>query len=103
MYMVIRKLQLVKQGLKQLNVCSYSDLRERCDAARKTLSHIQGSLGADPFNTSLLEQERKTCTDYDDLSSLLLSQLQQKARMKWVQDANANTRCFYAAISQRRM
>lgn len=53
MYVVTRKLRLLKQRLKQLNLNNYSKLKERVDSARERLQAAQMVLETDPYNGEL--------------------------------------------------
>lgn len=80
----------------------YSKLQERCDKARQALIQIQEQVDQNPLNSNLIEQEKRARSDFSDLHQLLLNQLQQKSRVKWVQQADSNTSFFHAVVHQKR-
>ncbi|XP_020243133.1 uncharacterized protein LOC109821354 [Asparagus officinalis] len=81
MYSVSTKLKLLKSNLKELNKKHFYNISEQVQRARVALEEVQRNLHADPFNSSLMIQEKDFLSSYKRLLDCELSFYQQKARI----------------------
>ncbi|XP_074314251.1 uncharacterized protein LOC141649459 [Silene latifolia] len=102
MYELAKKLKNLKQGLKQLNRSRFADIENNAEVALTKLNKIQQSLGVNPQNLSLIQQECEARENYQQLAEAQNQFLQQKAKMKWSADRDANTSFFHGILKTRR-
>ncbi|XP_074304851.1 uncharacterized protein LOC141639684 [Silene latifolia] len=102
MYELAKKLKNLKQGLKQLNRSRFADIENNAEVALTKLNKIQQSLGVNPQDLSLIQQECEARENYQQLAEAQNQFLQQKAKMKWSADGDANTSFFHGILKTRR-
>ncbi|XP_020260823.1 uncharacterized protein LOC109837129 [Asparagus officinalis] len=96
MYSVSTKLKLLKGNLKELNKKHFYNITEQVQRARVALEEVQRNLYADPFNSSLINQEKDFLSSYKRLLDCELSFYQQKARIAWSLQGDRGTSFFHA-------
>ncbi|XP_074314268.1 uncharacterized protein LOC141649477 [Silene latifolia] len=102
MYELARKLKNLKQGLKQLNKTRFADIESNAEVALTKLNKIQQRLGVNPQDLGLIQQECEARENYQQLAEARNQFLQQKAKMKWNADGDANTSFFHGILKTRR-
>lgn len=63
---------------------------------------MQQQLAIDPLNTELIIREKEARAEFTHSHGLYLRELQQRAKIRWAGDGNANTRYYNVVISERR-
>ncbi|XP_019233638.1 PREDICTED: uncharacterized protein LOC109214193 [Nicotiana attenuata] len=94
----------LKAPLKALAVKEFKGINLRIEAARMDLKDIQEQL-SNKYSDSLLKREKETLLNLENWSMIEENILKQKARAKWIQLGDANTKYFTAVvkdISQRK-
>ncbi|XP_019241803.1 PREDICTED: uncharacterized protein LOC109221818 [Nicotiana attenuata] len=81
--------QIVTEGWNTMN-----------SAARRDLKDIQEQL-ASKYSDSLLKRENETLLNLENWSTIEENILQQKARAKWIQPGDDNTKYFTAVMKDR--
>ncbi|XP_074305592.1 uncharacterized protein LOC141640811 [Silene latifolia] len=102
MYELARKLKNLKQGLKLLNKTRFADIEINAEVALTKLTKIQQALRVNPQDLSLVQQECEARESYQQLAKAQTQFLQQKAKMKWNADGDANTSFFHGLLKTRR-
>lgn len=103
MFILCRKLKLLKVRLKQLNKESFSDISSRTSEARNSLSVLQNALDQDPYNQSLAEQERCHLRIFADLRLQKESFYKQNSRIQWLKEEDLNTKYFHHSVNKRQL
>ncbi|XP_075074296.1 uncharacterized protein LOC142161947 [Nicotiana tabacum] len=94
------KLKALKAPLKALNVKEFKGIKLRIEAARMELKDIQEQL-SNKYSDSLLKREKETLLNLENWSMIEENILQQKARAKWIQLGDDNTKYFTAVMKDR--
>ncbi|XP_074292579.1 uncharacterized protein LOC141619458 [Silene latifolia] len=102
MFQLIKKLKKLKHPLKKLNNDGYGNIDNTALVAKTVLENIQKQLYVDPRNVVLQAEERVAAQIYKDLDEAKNSFLAQKAKVKWVNLGDDNTRFFHSKIKARR-
>ncbi|XP_020243149.1 uncharacterized protein LOC109821370 [Asparagus officinalis] len=104
MFSVCSKLKLLKTALKDLNKRHFCNISEQVLRAKVDLENAQKALLSDPFNASLINQEKEKgfITTFNKLLECELSFYQQKARIKWNLKGDRCTRFFHSVIKSNR-
>ncbi|XP_075074856.1 uncharacterized protein LOC142162405 [Nicotiana tabacum] len=94
------KLKALKAPLKALNAKDFKDITQRIEKARLELKEIQEQL-ASIYSDGLLHKEKETLLNLEKWSLIEESVLQHKARAKWIQLGDSNTKYFTAVMKER--
>lgn len=98
-FQVVRKLKLMKTDLKLLNKEEFGDVSvQNSVMTYQQMIESQAYLQADPNNFEVREQEQQHREAYGEAYSHYLSLLSQKAKVKWVEEEDDNTKVFYQSI-----
>ncbi|XP_062093302.1 uncharacterized protein LOC133799300 [Humulus lupulus] len=103
MYRLIKKLRMLKQGLRRLHQQGKGDLGIQDSEAYKNLIDLQESLRGQPQNEDLISQEIQARMHYTQIHKHYLLLLRQKAKANWIALGDDNTKLFHASMKQRRM
>ncbi|XP_062075533.1 uncharacterized protein LOC133779607 [Humulus lupulus] len=101
MYRVVQKLKSLKATLRLINKQGFYDIQATDLEAFHTLTGCQDMLSKDPLNANLIQMEIAARQKYSELHRSYCSFLQQKAKIKWSQEGDANTAFFHASIRER--
>ncbi|KAL2944068.1 LINE-1 retrotransposable element ORF2 protein, partial [Bienertia sinuspersici] len=63
----------------------------------------QNALRQDPGNAELARIEKEAAKDYNKKNKCFSQFLRQKAKIKWIQEGDANTRLFHRSIKAQRL
>ncbi|XP_020271779.1 uncharacterized protein LOC109846949 [Asparagus officinalis] len=80
MFVVCKRLKLMRGALKELNKKHYYNIGEQVLRAKKALEEVQGSLQINPLNPDYIMKERECIANYNKLLDCELSFQQQKPR-----------------------
>ncbi|XP_062089492.1 uncharacterized protein LOC133796026 [Humulus lupulus] len=103
MYRLVKKLRMLKQGLRRLHQQGKGDLGLQDSEAYKNLLDIQETLREHPRNGELITQEIQARMKFTEIHKQYLLFLRQKAKAKWIALGDDNTKLFHASMKQRRM
>ena len=101
MYRLTRKLKSVKAALKAFNFHSFAKLHDRVVDAKENLKQAQFALLNNPYDTRLVENEKKCLKAFHDLACAEEGFLKQKSRIQWLKLGDQNTSFFHKAIKSR--
>ena len=101
MYRLTRKLTSVKAALKAFNFHSFAKLHDRVVDAKENLKQAQFALLNYPYDTLLVENEKKCLKAFHDLACAEEGFLKQKSRIQWLKLGDQNTSFFHKAIKSR--
>ncbi|KAK9713772.1 hypothetical protein RND81_06G050600 [Saponaria officinalis] len=102
MYTVVKRLQLLKLALKQLNQKHLSDIENRVDLFLTKLIQIQRQLVTKPGDEELIKQEHEICQHSKLLQSAKMNFLRQKAKAHWIKEGDINSSYFHGIMRARR-
>lgn len=102
MYILCRRLKLLKGKLKAMNLNSYSNLSMRVDKAREALQLAQQTLELDPYDVEKRRAKSEAMDTFRSLNSLWSAQLLQQSKASWAVDGDRNSRYFHALVRKRR-
>ncbi|XP_074291111.1 uncharacterized protein LOC141617877 [Silene latifolia] len=102
MYKVVRKLKMLKPGLKLINRSHFSDIENNADIAFLKLTHIQKQLIDSPGDEGFIKQEHDAHQISISLQAAKLEYLKQKAKAHWIKDGDFNFAYFHGVIKARR-
>ncbi|XP_074283344.1 uncharacterized protein LOC141607893 [Silene latifolia] len=102
MFELVTKLKAMKSCLKTLNKEQFSDIETNAEITLTKLTRIQQALGMNPLDADLVQQECETRAVYQHLANAQFQFLQQKAKIKWTADGDANTSFFHGILKTRR-
>ncbi|KAL2932052.1 LINE-1 retrotransposable element ORF2 protein [Bienertia sinuspersici] len=103
MYQFRQKLKAVKQELKELNTLHFSNIHIETEDAHSSLLQIQKQLQEDPANRELCYKEKRATDQYKKKLHCYVQFLQQKARIKWLQEGDDNTTLFHRILKAQRL
>ncbi|KAK7281120.1 hypothetical protein RIF29_08831 [Crotalaria pallida] len=103
MFILMRNLDNIRPGLKDLNNRKYRDIDMREIQARKRLDSIQDMLQLDPLNNHLQKMEKEARKEHLEVYQAALMFLRQKAKQDWICEGDLNTKFFHQSIRQRRL
>ncbi|XP_074277501.1 uncharacterized protein LOC141601134 [Silene latifolia] len=91
MYIVVRKLKMLKPDFKNLNKELFSDVEKNAEVALNLLMDIQKQLQLDPTNRELMDTEYTTRASYHMLAKAKDEFLKQKAKVEWAKEGDTNS------------
>ncbi|KAL2922721.1 LINE-1 retrotransposable element ORF2 protein [Bienertia sinuspersici] len=103
MFQLRLKLKAVKQELKELNKLQFSNIHLETEDAHKSLLQVQKELQDNPTNSDLRIKERRVTELYRKKLHCYVQFLQQKARIKWLQEGDDNTALFHRSLRAKRL
>ncbi|KAL2923715.1 hypothetical protein RDABS01_015206 [Bienertia sinuspersici] len=103
MFQVVQKLREVKKELKDLNNNSFNGIQAKTEEAYSALVNAQTALHQDPGNAELARIEKEAAKDYNKKNKCFNQFLRQKAKIKWIQEGDANTRLFHRSLKAQRL
>ncbi|XP_074318739.1 uncharacterized protein LOC141655563 [Silene latifolia] len=101
MFVVIKKLKVLKPALKQLNKACFSDIENNTNIASIALEKLQKELVLNPGDVELMQQEMDLAKDLREMILARDSFLVQKAKVQWSLEGDLNTSYFQHAIKKR--
>ncbi|XP_010666883.1 uncharacterized protein LOC104884000 [Beta vulgaris subsp. vulgaris] len=102
MYRVVQKLKQVKIALKGLKKDGFGDVEATVIKAQHDLEKKQEQMHKEPSNSDIVAQEKEAQEVLMRAKKSQYSFLQQKAKLKWLQCGDENTKIFYQALKDRR-
>ncbi|KAL2900133.1 hypothetical protein RDABS01_025215 [Bienertia sinuspersici] len=103
MFQFRQKLKAIKQELKELNKMHFSNIHLETENAHKALLQIQKELQENPSSKDLCSKERRVTEHYKKKLHCYVQFLQQKARIKWLQEGDDNTALFHRSLKAQRL
>ncbi|KAL2930852.1 Lon protease [Bienertia sinuspersici] len=103
MFQFRQKLKAVKQELKELNKMQFSNIHLETEDAHKSLLQIQKELQGNPTNRDLCSMERRETDQFKKKLHCYVQFLQQKARIRWLQEGDDNTSLFHRSLRAQRL
>ncbi|XP_074301572.1 uncharacterized protein LOC141632972 [Silene latifolia] len=103
MYIMARKLKMLKPCLRSLNRGLFSDIERNADVAFNLLIDCQLQLQKHPTNVVLMDNEKQLRESYQLLEESKTDFLKQKAKCAWAREGDTNSATFHQAIQQRQM
>ncbi|VFQ88410.1 unnamed protein product [Cuscuta campestris] len=103
MYQLTQKLKMLKQPLRKLHRRKFSNIQDQCDLVREEVARIQKELRNDPFNTTLITEERKLIADFQMKSKNSHKMQCQIMKQTWIKEGDLNSRMFHAWIKKRKI
>ncbi|KAL2932635.1 LINE-1 reverse transcriptase-like protein [Bienertia sinuspersici] len=103
MFQVVQKLREVKKELKELNTMSFNGIQAKTEATYTTLLNAQTALHQDLGNAELAKDEHEAAADYNKKNKCFSQFLKQKAKIRWIQKGDANTRLFHRSLKAQRL
>ncbi|KAL2943955.1 hypothetical protein RDABS01_032302 [Bienertia sinuspersici] len=103
MFQVVQKLREVKKELKELNNKSFNGIQAKTEAAYTALIIAQLALHQDPGNADLAKIEKEAAIDYNKKNKCFSQFLKQKAKIRWIQEGDENTRLFHRSLKAQRL
>ena len=100
MFIVVQKLKMVKQVLKEINKHGLSKIQVADAKAYEKMIECQHHLKLDHGD---IEKEVKVVAEYKKIHECYLSFLRQKAKLSWIQHGDENSSLFHRAIRKRRL
>ncbi|XP_019235765.1 PREDICTED: uncharacterized protein LOC109216089 [Nicotiana attenuata] len=94
------KLKALKGPLKALNVKEFKSITQKIEHNRQELKEIQEQM-ARAYSDVLLQKEKEIVLKLERWSLIEESVVQQKARAKWIQLGDSNTKYFTAVMKER--
>ncbi|XP_016448286.1 uncharacterized protein LOC107773375 [Nicotiana tabacum] len=95
-----KKLKALRPRLRQLNNNEFRAVTQKIKDARNELMAIQSNL-QQTYNEVIQEQEKITLQNLKKWSMVEESILKQKAKAKWIQLGDANTKYFSVVMKER--
>nr|GEV71964.1 reverse transcriptase zinc-binding domain-containing protein [Tanacetum cinerariifolium] len=100
MFRVVKKLKNLKKPLRKL-LYDKGNVHANVNKLRTDLDAIQTALDADPFNVVLCEREATCVIKFNEAVLMEECFLQQKAKIQWLKEGDANSAYFYKAVKSR--
>ncbi|GAU17760.1 hypothetical protein TSUD_171480 [Trifolium subterraneum] len=95
MFILTKKLKLVKEQLKSWNKNCFGNVHDYVNSAEKHLQHIQQQLQANGQSEALLEEEKLAHVDYENALNRQELFWKEKANLNWHLDGDRNTKYFH--------
>ncbi|XP_074289196.1 uncharacterized protein LOC141614342 [Silene latifolia] len=103
MYIMARKLKMLKPCPRSLNRGLFSDIERNTDVAFNLLIDCQLQLQNDPTNVILMDKEKQLRESYQLMKESRTDFLKQKAKCAWAREGDTNSAMFYQALQHRQM
>nr|GFA02851.1 hypothetical protein [Tanacetum cinerariifolium] len=97
MFSVVSKLMLLKKPLRKLKLAQ-GDLAKRVYDLRHELEKVQTLMVEDSFNADLRKKEMECLIAYKDALKDEESMLNQRAKVDWLSEGDANTKFFHKTV-----
>ncbi|GLT50971.1 hypothetical protein SLA2020_244230 [Shorea laevis] len=101
MFVVVQKLKLVKQKLKQLHKNRYGNLEGRIKDMAAELQTVQASMQNALFDETLVVKEKELQRELIKLERANLSLIAQRAKVTWLKEMDSNSAYFHAKVKER--
>lgn len=100
MYVLVKKLGLVKRNLKGLHRTFYAKLSQRIEVKRAELVEMQIQAQNQPMDVALQQAERQLAVEYGQMLENESSLLKQKSRAEWINLGDQNTQYYHARVKE---
>ncbi|GKB17442.1 hypothetical protein Tco_0851365 [Tanacetum coccineum] len=100
MFKVVKKLKSLKKPFRKL-LYDKGNIHTNVSELRTKLDSIQTLLDSDPFNTTLREAEANYVVEFNQAALLEERFLQQKAKINWLKEGDANSAYFHKTVKSR--
>ncbi|KAJ9541829.1 hypothetical protein OSB04_028335 [Centaurea solstitialis] len=101
MFRLTSKLKNLKKPLRRLR-SSYGNLTERTIRLKHELDVVQLAIDFDPSNGVLREDLEHLRDAYQQACWMDLSTVRQRAKVKWLMEADSNTKYFHHVLKEKR-
>ncbi|GKV04889.1 hypothetical protein SLEP1_g16984 [Rubroshorea leprosula] len=101
MFVVVQKLKLVKQKMKQLHKNRYGNLEGRIKDMAAELQNVQASMQNALFDETLVAKEKELQRELTKLERANLSVIAQRAKVTWLKEMDSNSAYFHAKVKER--
>ncbi|PHT77798.1 hypothetical protein T459_15850 [Capsicum annuum] len=101
MFQVVGKLNRLKSVLKQLNWDRFSDIENKVTVAMEQLLNCQVRIQQSQ-STELFDEEMQLAKQCEQLQNAKHQYLNQKCKVKWLQEGDQNTALFHRYLKARR-
>ncbi|GKV47444.1 hypothetical protein SLEP1_g54347 [Rubroshorea leprosula] len=101
MFVVVQKLKLVKQKMKQLHKNRYGNLEGRIKDMAAELQNVQASMQNALFDETLAVKEKELQRELTKLERANLSVIAQRAKVTWLKEMDSNSAYFHAKVKER--
>ncbi|GLU13077.1 hypothetical protein SLE2022_297240 [Rubroshorea leprosula] len=101
MFVVVQKLKLVKQKMKQLHKNRYGNLEGRIKDMAAELQNVQASMQNALFDETLAAKEKELQRELTKLERANLSVIAQRAKVTWLKEMDSNSAYFHAKVKER--
>ncbi|XP_048491131.1 uncharacterized protein LOC125492556 [Beta vulgaris subsp. vulgaris] len=102
MFQVTQKLKIMKAELKKFNREGFSDIQAQAHHAYNQMIMKQNIAHEQLREVASIEEERKATEDSKRAQARYLSFLKQKAKERWIEKGDDNTKLFHQSIKARR-
>ncbi|KAK9755357.1 hypothetical protein RND81_01G019300 [Saponaria officinalis] len=102
MFRLMRKLQNVKRGLKQLHHQHYADIGRRVQAKKEELANCYTALLENPLSDLLIQKEKCASDAYWKIKEAETKILRQRAKLHEMKHGDINSQYFFAKIKERK-
>ncbi|GKB13443.1 RNA-directed DNA polymerase, eukaryota, reverse transcriptase zinc-binding domain protein [Tanacetum coccineum] len=101
MYKIVKKLKKLKGPLKKLS-WSKGNVFENVSKLKEKLSNVQAHVDKNPHDEKLKIEAVNTLNEFVEASKDELNMLQQKTKIKWLNEGDKNTAFFHGILKSRR-
>jgi hypothetical protein len=101
MYILSKKLKLLKDKLKTWNKECFGNVHDLVSSAEQRLQHVQDQIQQLGHSDNLLQEERLASTFYEEALNKQEAFWQEKARVKWHLEGDRNTNYFHRLTNIR--
>lgn len=101
MYKVVKKLKLVKQGLKNLHRSEFENITARVQLLKGQMEHVQELVRLNSGDRPLIILERHLKEKYQCSVTTELDLLKQKTKADWLSMMDSNTTYFHARVKEK--
>ncbi|XP_074298021.1 uncharacterized protein LOC141628823 [Silene latifolia] len=102
LFRVTKNLKLLKPALKALNREKFSDIETATSIKQSRVAELQGMIGKDPSNVSLITEEFEASKNLRELTEARDSFLAQNSKIHWMQQGDTNISYFHGVLKKRR-
>ncbi|GLU24015.1 hypothetical protein SLE2022_399860 [Rubroshorea leprosula] len=101
MFVVVQKLKLAKQKMKQLHKNRYGNLEGRIKDMAIELQNVQASMQNALFDETLAAKEKELQRELTKLERANLSVIAQRAKVTWLKEMDSNSAYFHGKVKER--